>query len=75
MSFALFFPRRGTEETLLEDRSKQGIVKSNGHAAEPKEEAVTDGPAGKPKGIEILTKTPGTDVFRREFERLVLSMH
>lgn len=32
-------------------------------------------PSGKPKGIEVLTKTPGTDVFQREFERLVLSMH
>lgn len=66
--------RRGTEETLLEDRSKQGIVTSNGHAGEPKEK-VADVPSGKPKGIEVLTKTPGTDVFQREFERLVLSMH
>jgi hypothetical protein len=69
-------PRRGTEETLGEDRSKEGIVKANGHAEAPKEEvAVAETPAGKPKGIEVLTKTPGTDVFRREFERLVLGMH
>jgi hypothetical protein len=70
-------PRRGTEETLGEDRSKEGIVKANGHAEAPKEEevAVAETPAGKPKGIEVLTKTPGTDVFRRDFERLVLGMH
>lgn len=61
---------RGTGETLGEDRSKAGITKAEDKPA-------ANGAAGgaDEAGVEVLVKTPGTDVFRREFERLVLGMH